>query len=498
MTGGPPELQGLLPATAELKERIGWFIRLRWVAVAGVVVFVALGSRFLPVDFHPTPVLSTVALLAAYNGLAFLYYRRLSDPSRHSSPHAESTDQRFPRLAQWLLPRALRGMAYDPEVVRAVYFVNVQMVVDLTFLAALLHFTGGIENPLRMFFLFHVIIAGILLSRRATYLYATVALALMAAVALGEMLGWLSHYSLNAHWRAGGYLDPNLALTQLFLLGTTLYITAYMGSSIGARLRLKELDVFLLGRALEEKAQHLESAIQQVQAAERAKSQYMRKVAHELRGPLGTVQTALAVVLKNLPEGLSRTSLDLIRRAERRAGELAEMTKELLALSRARDGKALAEATLLQPLVVADRVLEEARPRAEEAGLSLSLDLPPSMSQMRGDTEGLTDLLSNLLGNAIRYTPRGGRISFTMREEEGQLMVEVADTGIGIEEEAQARVFDEFYRSEAARANTADGSGLGLAIVKAVVEQHRGTIDVESEVGRGTRFRVSIPMARNG
>jgi signal transduction histidine kinase len=76
--------------------------------------------------------------------------------------------------------------------------------------------------------------------------------------------------------------------------------------------------------------------------------------------------------------------------------------------------------------------------------------------------------------------------------------VEVADTGIGIEEKALGRIFDEFYRSEAARANTADGSGLGLAIVKAVVEQHGGTIDVESEVGRGTRFRVSIPMARNG
>jgi signal transduction histidine kinase len=498
MTDVTPELRALLPATAELMERIGWFIRLRWVAVGGVVIFVALGTQLLPVDFHLSPVLSTVALLAVYNALASVYFRRLSGAPTTPHQPVGPGDRFYPPLAQWLLPRTLRGMVYDPEVVRAVYFVNVQMVVDLTFLAVLIHFTGGIENPLRMFFLFHVIIAGILLSKRATYLYATLSLLLMAAVALGEMVGWLSHYSLNAHWRAEGYLDPHLALTQLFLLGTTLYITAYMGSSIGARLRHKELDVVLLGRALEEKAHHLESAIQQVQAAERAKSQYMRKVAHELRGPLGTVHTALAVVLQNVPEGLSRTTVDLIRRAERRAGELAEMTKELLALSRARDGKALAESALLQPLDVARRVLEEAGPRAEEAGVALEVKLPPSLPTMSGDPEGLTDLLSNLLGNAIRYTPRGGSVAFAMREERKQLVVDVSDTGIGIEEEALGRIFDEFYRSEAARAHAPDGSGLGMAIVKAVVEQHRGTISVESEVGRGTRFTVRIPLARNG
>jgi len=388
-------------------------------------------------------------------------------------------------------------MPCDPEVIRAVYFVNVQMVVDLVFLAALIHFTGGIENPLRMFFLFHVIIAGILLSKRATYLYATLALLLMAVVALGEMMGWLTHYSLNAHWRSGGYLDPHLAGTQLFLLGTTLFITAYMGSSIGARLRHKELDVALLGRAVEEKAQRLEEAVQQVQAAERAKSQYMRKVAHELRGPLGTIQTALAVVLKDLAEGVGQTGLDLIRRAERRSGELAEMTRELLSLSRARDGKALAESAPVQPLDVVRRILEEAEPRAAEAGVTLNVRLPSELPVMAADADGLADLLANLLGNAIRYTPRGGSVRFSLSEKNGHLVLEVADTGIGIEEKALDRIYDEFYRSEAARAHASDGTGLGLAIAKAVVEQHGGSIAVESEVGRGTRFTVRIPLQSN-
>lgn len=490
--------RAVLPVTAELMERIGWFIRLRWVAIAGVVAFVEAGRRILPVDLHLVPVLSTVALLGLYNVLATLYYRGLSGLSEAGRAFSWPGAAPGPWLARWLLPRTLRGLGYDPDLVRAVYFVNLQMIMDLGFLAALLHFTGGIENPLRMFFLFHVIIAGILLSRRATYLFATLALLLMAGVAMGELFGILPHYSLNAHWRTGGYLDLHLALTQLFLLGTTLFITAYMGSSIGARLRTRELEVVLLSRDLDEKAERLKTVLGQVRGAERLKSQYMRKVAHEIRGPLGTIRSALAVVLRRNQDLLDGEAKELIGRAERRAGELAEMTRELLALSRARDGSSLSESSRLNPVEIADRVLEEMRPRARESGVALNVDYTPTLPALKADAEGLLDLLTNLLGNAIRYTPPGGRVDFRMRAEGGDLVLEVADTGIGIEKEAQGRVFDEFFRSESARDFVPDGTGLGLAIVKAVVEQHGGTLALDSEVGRGTRFLVRLPLGGAG
>lgn len=484
----------LLPATAELLERIGWFIRLRWIAVAGVSLFVLAGHRLLPLELHLGPILATLALLALYNAVATAYFRKLNArawPSTWIPPDGPAPG---PRLARWLLPRTLRGLGYDPEVVRVVYFVNLQMLLDLLFLAVLIHFTGGIENPLRMFFLFHVIIAAILLSRRATYFYASLALLLMAFVAVGEAWGWFSHYGLGAHWRPGAFAELRLAGTQLFLLGTTLFITAYMASSIAAQLRHKELDVFLLTRALEEKARNLEAAYDQVSHAERAKSQYMRKVAHELRGPLGTIRTALGVALQKGFEARSETSSDLIQRAWRRAGELAELTRELLALSRARDGKALLDSVRLRPEDLAARALEEMEPQAAEHGLTLEVDLAPDLPDIMADPEGMADLLSNLLGNAIRYTPSGGIVRFGLRGEGDSLLVEIADTGIGIEKEALGRVFDEFYRSDAARTHVPDGSGLGLAIVKAVVDQHGGTIEVESEPGRGTRFAVRIPL----
>jgi two-component system phosphate regulon sensor histidine kinase PhoR len=135
------------------------------------------------------------------------------------------------------------------------------------------------------------------------------------------------------------------------------------------------------------------------------------------------------------------------------------------------------------------------RPRAEEGGISLRVEMPSEVPKMTADPEGMRDLLSNLLSNAVRYTPREGSVTFSMSEKGGSLMVEVVDTGIGIEEEALNRVFDEFFRSEAARSFAEEGSGLGLSIVKAVVDQHHGTISVESVVGKGTHVRVGIPLA---
>ncbi|TFH64283.1 MAG: hypothetical protein E4G90_08415, partial [Gemmatimonadales bacterium] len=132
------ERRAHLPATAELMERIGWFIRLRWVAVLGVSLFVVAGQKILPVSIHHTHVLATVALLALYNGLATLYFRRLTASTTLPWRVPPEDDLSGPLLARWLLPRTFRGLGYDPDVVRTVYFVNVQMLLDLVFLAVLI------------------------------------------------------------------------------------------------------------------------------------------------------------------------------------------------------------------------------------------------------------------------------------------------------------------------------------------------------------------------
>jgi signal transduction histidine kinase len=437
-----------------------------------------------------------VAVLAVYNLAVALMFRAMRRRWSAGRTASASAWQPAGPVARFLLPRLGPGMAYDREAGQAALMAGSEIALDLVILAALLHFSGGVENPLRALFVLHLIISGILLSRPATYLFATFGVALYAGVVLGELSGVLPHYPLYAHWRADAYLDPRLVGTHLFLFGVLLYVAAYLGSEIELRLRWREQEVVSLARELAQKSARVEAAYEELRTVERAKSEYMRKVAHELRGPLGTIRTALGVVLEPPSGTPGPQSMDLIRRAHRRAGELAEVTQELLALARARADSATVTHAPLQPAAVAASVIDELRPSAEQKGVVLSVSTERAPREILGDAEGLADLMGNLLSNAIRYTPSGGRVDFQMRQAGTALVIEVADTGIGIPQPDLPRIYDEFFRSQAARQAVPEGTGLGMSIVKAVVERHGGTISVDSEVGKGTRVTVAIPQNR--
>ena len=492
-----PDAHRALPATEVLIGRIAWLIRLRWVAVAATIAFTEFARWTLPIELQTRPIRLLVLALALYNLITWLALRRRDHQDGEAPPPgATPAADRPSALARWLLPRTAIGtLPYDRHAGRSAIFALVQITTDLVFLALLLHFSGGVENPAWVFFTFHIIFASVLLSRKATYALATFGGLLLLAVVLGELSGILPHYSLGNYWGVQSYLQPGLIGTYLFLQTVTLFTTAYLASSITGRLRRREVDVLVLSRDLTEKAKRLEAAYQELSIADKAKSQYMRKVAHELRQPLGTVKTALAVALQNASESLDPQTRSMIEKAERRTGALAEMTQELLSLARARGGRAAVELMPVEIAAVAARVLEEQHSRALENGVALSVELQIGLPPVPGDAEGLGDMLGNLVGNAIRYTPAGGHVWFRARRSNDRLLIEVEDTGIGIAPADRARIFDEFYRTPAAREHTQQGSGLGLAIVKAVVDQHLGIITVEDREGGGTRFRVELPLA---
>jgi two-component system phosphate regulon sensor histidine kinase PhoR len=124
-------------------------------------------------------------------------------------------------------------------------------------------------------------------------------------------------------------------------------------------------------------------------------------------------------------------------------------------------------------------------------------NLPPNLPRVRGDANLLRDVLRNLLDNAIQYTPAGGRVEVTAAVDDGFAVVTVSDTGIGIPQSEQPRIFERFYRVDAARSREVGGTGLGLSIAKHVVEAHGGKIWVESAVGSGSTFHFSVPLERS-
>ncbi len=527
------ERLGALPAAAELVERISWLITLRWLAIAGVICATTCASLLFGMPLAPLPILAVMAALALYNLLLATVNRRLPRrPGSDAAPRppagaalrvAEAPAQllkvwlavenlavllagalrgrdgtgpwRWRTLADVLVPRELWGVEREAEVYRAATLAGAQITVDLAALAALLHFSGGVENPFIFYSVFHVVIASVLLSRRATYLEATLAFALIAAVGVGELYGVLSHYPLGAEVVAAAYRNARFVASQLFVLGSTLYLTAYMATSIAAGQRSYEREAARLASELAGKARQLEASNAMLREAERAKSQYMRKVAHELKAPLAAVQMLLRVVLDGLAGDLAAKSRDLVARAERRTRELSRLTQDLLALSRAREGTMAVELVPCDLETLVTEVVSEMQGEATQAGVALAAEVAPGTPALRADATGLRQLVGNLVGNALRYTPQGGRVVVRLAPFAALLRLEVEDTGIGIPAADLPRIFEEFFRAANARSRSPEGTGLGLAIVRTVAERHGGTVAVASEAGRGTRFTVDLPIA---
>ncbi len=214
-------------------------------------------------------------------------------------------------------------------------------------------------------------------------------------------------------------------------------------------------------------------------------------VAHELRTPLSIVRGKLEGVLDGVypatPEHLEPI-LDEIRLLTRLVEDL-----HLIALAEA--GQLALER---RPLNVGD-LLHDAQvnfgPQAADRGVTLVLDLPERLPQVMADWRRVSQVLGNLLTNALRYTPRGGQVTLSAAAVEGAVEVAVADTGSGIPSADLPYIFERFWRGEKSRSRAGGGSGLGLAIARQLVEMHGGTIRVESAPGQGTQFRFTLPVA---
>jgi signal transduction histidine kinase len=192
---------------------------------------------------------------------------------------------------------------------------------------------------------------------------------------------------------------------------------------------------------------------------------------------------------------LNEKQREMLSRIDVRSQALSEVVGDLLRLAKGRAEVAtlkLAEISLRE-LVDEGAKLFEAR--AVEKGVALSVSNASSDAHVLGNREGLFSIITNLLANAVKYTPSGGRVEVKLDEDAEHVTFQVSDTGIGIPEAEQKKVFTEFYRADNAKSAAAVGTGLGLAIVKSTVEQHGGTLNLESREGEGTTFRIQFHKA---
>ena len=255
---------------------------------------------------------------------------------------------------------------------------------------------------------------------------------------------------------------------------------------------LRTLNVDLENR-VRERTQSLEVANQKLQEMNERKSAFVSMVSHETRTPLTSMKGFVDNMLAGVTGDLRERQVKYLTRVQYNIERLTRTLNDLLDLSRIEAGHVELRVTDVSLADVVAEVLEDMRLQAEAKSLVLETPAPPPLAPVRGDRDKILQIVTNLVGNAVKFTPAAGRISVSLTPmEESAIQVCVADTGCGIAAEDVPRVFDRFYRSDSGTTDTR-GAGLGLAITKSLVELHRGRIWVDSTMGGGSRFYVTLP-----
>lgn len=227
------------------------------------------------------------------------------------------------------------------------------------------------------------------------------------------------------------------------------------------------------------------------------RTQFMLKVAHNLRAPLSAGLSMLDLIEGGLLGPVNEAQADHLRRIEERLRALDGAIGQLLAIARTRDVSREIPDVVVDIDALAAQTERTFRDEAERRGLAFEVTVEPGLPAVASGVDLLKEMMENLVSNAIKYTPAGGEVRVRCeRGEPGEIRIRVRDTGIGIPEKEQGKLFQEFFRAANAKRHSPAGTGLGLALVKQTVERHHGRIRVDSAEGRGTSVTIDLPVRR--
>jgi signal transduction histidine kinase len=442
-----------VPQNVRLVKRTYWFIRLRWIAIAGVVTATFLAGKLFDIALQQKSIYIVCAMLFLYNLSVFL-------------------------LLTYFKNRNNDEDIYFPAVKK---IINLQISADLIFLTVLLHFAGGVENPFVVYFVFHMIMASILLSVLESYFQATLAMVLLTLLAVLEYQGIIDHYPMAGFIPHDSHRDGIYIFGKVAVLASTLYLVVFMTSSIAVQSRRHE--------------KGYRQANIQLREQDRLKNEYVSRVTHDIKGDLAAIQSCLDVVANKMVGPLTDKQNDFISKANNRTKKLNVFVRTLLRLTQIRLSRKMdmKEFPLKEAIASA---LSSVQVRADEKAITLDSKIEPKISTIVGNQFSIEELLSNLLLNAIKYTGPNGTITLNATNSKNVVRLAISDTGIGIAADEIGHIFDEFYRASNAKESVKDGTGLGLSIVKQIVERHGGTISVRSQLNKGTTFLLTLPKTQ--
>ncbi len=382
-------------------------------------------------------------------------------------------------IAPWRRPgRSERGY----RVLIAVWHATV--TADYLALAGLIYLVGGVRSPFLPFFLLHVVLSAIMLSRRAACVHSAVAYLILCALVGAEWSNRLAPRLPTGAVISDEPLDGRYALTVLVIYAVLFVVTAFMLTSLAHLLRRGE--------------RRLSDANAQLQRLNQYRRDFLHVALHNLKSPVGAVTMMLRNMRAELGGPVTEQQRQWIDRCLDRLQASTDFLRDLQMLAAIESGDLNAKMNTVDLRPMLRELVEENRDLAEQRDHEMIIEVPDDLPPTRGVERLVREALVNFITNAIKYTPTGGRIVVRAFLADGdRTRVEVEDNGIGIGPEDQQRLFEDFVRIDRPDSPVADapGTGLGLSIVKRIIEAHGGEVGVESEVNEGSTFYVMLPIA---
>jgi signal transduction histidine kinase len=233
--------------------------------------------------------------------------------------------------------------------------------------------------------------------------------------------------------------------------------------------------------------------ISYLKALDQMKNAFVAMVAHELRAPLSAIQQLTTVIIDGLAGAVTDKQRELLSRSQERTKGLLDMIRDLLDISKMETGRSFQQKEPLDVPPLAEKTIELLLPQAQAKNQALEFQVQPDLPLINADPQAIEEILTNLISNAIKYTPEKGSIKVILKTKDDFFLIQVADNGIGLAPNDISRIFDKFYRVKSEKTRQIVGTGLGLPIVKQLVEAHLGHVEVESQLDKGTTVNVLIP-----
>ena len=429
-----------------------WFVRIRWIALFILTVSTFIVKHILNISIQETQIYILAGILLALNILHNLILKRITKKG--------STG-------------VIRKIKYE---------IHFQIFTDLSLLTLIIHYSGGIENPLILFYFFHLIIASSIFSTFTSYLYVFFVLVLAALLALLECYSIIPHYPLI------GFLEHDLYKDGLYVFGTGFVFTI-------TSMLVVSLSHMIIYRSIKSEETFVKTNIE-LENKDKLKNEYVLRVTHDIKGHVAAILSCIDVIRSGIAGPLNEVQAEFSNRAYERTEMLSTFIKNLLNLTR----KRLQHDTEFEEFVLGDiinKVVMPVQTLAKDKSINFSYTIDKSIQMVIGNPFTIEELYSNILLNAVKYTPPKGQILLTVRNHQDHVVTEISDSGIGIPKEELSKVFDEFYRASNVPRDIKSGSGLGLSIAKQIVENHKGKITVSSEPGIWTKFTFILPKDPN-